>query len=81
MSNLNVTPTVKPNNPKLDGLRQLIKGIEDKSMLHAEDVKPVIPWYNASIHRAGDTVRMMQRNREVVVTIPLIDAEGYSYED
>lgn len=48
--------------------------------LHAKNeqplVQPDIPLYNPSIHKSGDTVRMYQGNRLVVMTIPFKDADG-----
>ena len=40
-----------------------------------------IPIYNPAIHKAGDTVRIFKGKREVIVTIPELDAEGNSIPD
>ena len=45
-----------------------------------EEVRP-IPLYNPQVHRAGDTVRMTKGKREVIVTIPELDADGYAVYD
>ncbi|KKN70404.1 hypothetical protein LCGC14_0430990 [marine sediment metagenome] len=43
--------------------------------LHKTKVQPV-PLYNPSLHRPGDTVRVLRGKREVIVTIPELDADG-----
>ena len=39
-------------------------------------VIPNPPLYNPSLHRAGDTVRVLRGKREVTVVIPKLDADG-----
>lgn len=46
-----------------------------QNRLHIFDVQP-IPLYNPSNHRPGDTVRVIRGKREVVITIPELDANG-----
>ena len=45
------------------------------------DVKPNIPLYNPAIHRAGDTVKVLRGKREVIITIPRLDAGGNPIPD
>jgi len=47
-----------------------------QARLHEESVQPNIPLYDATAHRSGDTVRMLRGKREVIVTIPELDADG-----
>ncbi len=47
-----------------------------QSRLENENVQPNIPLYNPSIHKAGDTVRVLRGKREVVTLIPELDADG-----
>ena len=44
--------------------------------IETADVQPNIPLYDATAHRSGDTVRMLRGKREVIVTIPELDADG-----
>ena len=47
--------------------------------LHAKKetavVQPV-PLYNPSVHKPGDTVRIIKGNTEITLTIPNLDADG-----
>ena len=44
-------------------------------------VIPEVPLYNPTEHRVGDTVRVLKGRREVVVTIPEVDADGNAIPD
>ena len=37
---------------------------------------PKIPLYNPSIHRIGDTVKVLKGKCEVITIIPALDADG-----
>lgn len=49
--------------------------------LESKKVQPDIPLYNPSLHRSGDTVRVLRGKREVVVTIPILDADSNAIPD
>ena len=49
---------------------QLVRG-------YRQNDDKVIPLYNPSIHKAGDTVRVLKGKREVTLTIPELDADGH----
>jgi len=64
--------------PKLDELRQLVRGIEQRY-----DAKPKqaesLPIYNPAIHKAGDRVLIQQGKRLIPTIVPEIDADGHPY--
>lgn len=63
--------------PSIEGLKiegNIITGITRPVIPNT--VQPDIPWYNPSVHRPGDVVRVKQYNKVVTVTIPELDAEG-----
>ena len=64
-----VTPSVTPKVEVLTRLRQLIQPVEVKK-------KPIVPLYNASVHKAGDRVRVFDGHRLVEMVIPELDADG-----
>lgn len=67
----NVTPTVIPDKQeKLDELRQMVSCIEVKK------VTPGVPLYDASVHRAGERVKVWNGGQYVETIIPELDAEG-----
>ena len=63
------TPSVTPKAEVIAQLRQLIKPVEAEK-------KALVPLYNASIHRAGDRVRVFDGNRLVEMVVPELDADG-----
>ena len=90
-SNLTPYTTVKPNldieinpivnvKPKvIPGLRMegnKIVGVKPVSNLIEEVVKPSVPIYNPSLHRAGDLVRVQKGRRLIEMVIPEIDGDG-----
>jgi len=45
--------------------------------LHAKKETAVVqPLYNPSVHKPGDTVRIIKGNTEITLTIPNLDADG-----
>ena len=60
--------------------RERMRAIRLHKALQSGVVQPeqevIIPLYNPSIHRAGDTVRVIKGRREIVTTIPELDIDG-----
>ena len=62
--------TVIPKAEVIAQLRQLIKELPQPGR------EAIVPLYNASVHRAGDRVRVFDGNRLVEMVIPELDADG-----
>ena len=65
----------------LDPVRPELDPVQPDDIEIEEEDKPKVPLYNPQIHRAGDIVRMTKGKREVIVTIPEFDADGYAVYD
>ena len=64
---------VIPNQDKLKALRKLM----DVAVTSEEPVE-LIPFYNPSIHKAGDRVRMKDfRGKIIEVVVPELDGDGH----
>ena len=63
-----------PLSKKRDKERKRLARLENKN------VQPV-PLYNPSIHRAGDTVRILKFGKYHAITIPELNADGQPIPD
>ncbi len=80
----NSTLTVIPKPSKVPevplGTHRIINGVPMIYIKAGKDIniqpKVEIPLYNPSIHKAGDTVKVIQYGHIKVITIPEIDGDG-----
>ncbi len=91
----NTENPVQPRVAERERLQKLIKGIESKAGVaqlgeqgfckpQVGGSTPLIssvPLYNPSIHKAGDTVLVRQRDRYIEIKIPELDGDGHPIPD